>query len=159
MKNATVFIASSSELKKARIELVDLLQDLKYKVGGEEITFKPVLWEFMDSSMGKTRKEDEYLEALRRCDICLVLFWHTLGEYTVEELNIAVSERALGKKPKHIFVFFKEPAGEVSSELKDFKQNFTLIYPDIPKYIFADEKTLRDTVASIFQGRSNTFVQ
>ena len=74
-----IFIASSAELKTERLELVDLLLDSNNDTKNVGIQFKPVVWEFMDSSMQEGRKEDEYLVRLKECEICLVLFWKTLG--------------------------------------------------------------------------------
>ena len=53
-----IFIASSAELRTERLELVDLLLDLNNDTKNVGIQFKPVVWEFMDSSMQEGRKED-----------------------------------------------------------------------------------------------------
>lgn len=131
MKTIKLFIASSAELKNERMELVDLMQDLNDELEEKCIKFKPVLWEYMDSSMRAGRKEDEYLVKLRECEICIVLFWRTLGEYTVEELDVAMAEMQAGRLPKKVFVLFKEPADDISEELASFKKrlkNKELIY-------------------------------
>lgn len=65
------------------MELVDLIQDLNDELEDIHIKIRPILWEYIDSSMGEIRKEDKYLKRLKECDICLVLFWRTLGEYYV----------------------------------------------------------------------------
>lgn len=123
MKRNDVFIASSAELKSERMELVDLMQDLNDELEIKGVNFKPVLWEYMDSSMRAGRKEDEYLVKLRECEICIVLFWRTLGEYTAEELNVAVTEMQAGRLPKKVYVLFKEPADDISEELASFKKD------------------------------------
>ena len=123
MKILNVFIASSAELKSERMELVDLMQDLNDELETKGVKFKPVLWEYMDSSMRAGRKEDEYLVKLRECEICIVLFWRTLGEYTVEELDVAVAEMQARRLPKRVFVFFKEPVDDISEELVFFKKD------------------------------------
>ena len=148
MKIVKVFIASSAELKQERMELVDLLQDLNDEVEDQTIRFKPVLWEYMDSSMGKMRKEDEYLEKLRLCEICLVLFWRTLGEYTVEELDYAVAEMQAGRLPQRVYVLFKEPYDGISDELVKFKESYSLRYPHIPVQTIKDQKMLRELVTT-----------
>lgn len=148
MKTIIFFIASSSELKRERMELVDLMQDLNEVYKEKNFKLKPVLWEYMDSSMRAERKEDEYLEKLRQCEICLVLFWRTLGEYTVEELDVAVKEMMAGRLPKQVYVLFKEPCDGISKELVDFKESFSLRYPHIPIQTFKDEKMLREHVTN-----------
>lgn len=69
-----IFIASSSELKLERMELVDLMMDLNQNSAFKlrDIKFTPVLWEYMDSSMRSQRKEDEYLMEL--CNVIFVLY-------------------------------------------------------------------------------------
>lgn len=149
MKIVKVFIASSAELKQERMELVDLLQDLNDEMEERGTKFKPVLWEYMDSSMGEKRKEDEYLEKLRGCEICIVLIWRTLGEYTVEELDVAVAEMHAGRLPKQVYVLFKEPCEGISNELVGFKKNFSVKYPHIPTLKFSDEKLLRTNITNL----------
>ena len=99
----------------------------------------------MDSSMQEGRKEDEYLLRLKECDICFVMFWHTLGEYTVEEIDVAAKEMQAGRCPKHVFVLFKK-SGDISPELLEFKNNFSQNYPNIPYSIFSNISSLRTEV-------------
>lgn len=148
MKILNVFIASSAELKSERMELVDLMQDLNDELETKGVKFKPVLWEYMDSSMRAGRKEDEYLVKLRECEICIVLFWRTLGEYTVEELDVAVAEMQAGRYPKEVHVFFKEPAENASEELVSFKENFYDKYQLNPE-AFNDISSLRKQIKGI----------
>lgn len=149
MKNKRVFIASSSELKRERMVIVDFLQDLNDDVYAQGIRYKPVLWEYMDSSMGEKHKEAEYLEKLRQCEICLVLFWRTLGEYTKEELDVAVEEMAAGRLPKKVYVLYKIPADSISQDLHIFKQDFTRKYPNILSFTFENTKILRNIANDI----------
>ncbi len=142
-----IFIASSAELRTERLELVDLLLDLNNDTKNIGIQFKPVVWEFMDSSMQEGRKEDEYLVRLKECEICLVLFWKTLGEYTVEELDVADKEMHAGSLPKKVLVLFKEPSDGISPELLAFKDRYSKKYTDIPSRIFTDMKSLKDIVS------------
>lgn len=149
MKKISIFIASSSELKSERNELVDLIQDLNEEYENKNIKLKAVLWEFMDSSMGEARKEDEYLEKLRECEICVVMFWQTLGEYTEEELKVAVTEMNTGKLPKRVYVLFKEPCENISKELTKFKLSFPEKYPHIPVLYFHDLELLREITTNL----------
>lgn len=144
-----VFIASSAELKIERLELVDLLLDLNIEMKGQGVKWKSVLWEFMDSSMQEGRKEDEYLEKLKKCEVCVVIFWKTLGQYTVEELDVAVAEMKSDRLPKHVYVWFKEPSDGISPELSVFKKNFSKNYPDVPHSVFMDAETLRKEVTEV----------
>lgn len=149
MQTIKVFIASSAELRRERMELVDLIQDLNIETKKLGFMFKPVLWEYMDSSMRIERKEDEYLEKLRECEICIVLFWNTLGEYTKEELNVAMNEKLSGRMPEEIHVLYKTPAVEQTEEMQKFKEDYDRNYSPIPFDCFESTKELRNLVSEI----------
>lgn len=150
MKTIKLFIASSAELTRERMELVDLMQDMNDDLEGRNIKLKPVLWEYMDSSMRAERKEDEYLAKLRESEICIVLFWQILGEYSVEELDVAVEEMRAGRCPNEVHVLFKEPAENASVELISFKENFYDKYQLNPE-MFNDISSLRKQLEYILQ--------
>ena len=138
------------------MELVDLMQDMNEDIKGRDIKFKPVLWEYMDSSMRAARKEDEYLEKLRESEICIVLFWQTLGEYTVEELNVAADEMKNGRFPKEVHVLFKEPAENASKELISFKNGFSYTYA-LDQIVFENTKILRMQVEKLLTDYINIY--
>lgn len=150
MNTIKIFIVSSAELKRERMELVDLMQDLNETLVEHSIKLKPELWEYMDSSMRAERKEDEYLVKLRECEICIVLFWKIRGEYSVEELDVATEEMRAGRCPKEVYVFFKEPAENASEELILFKKDFNNKYRIQPT-VFDNADTLRKHVESIIR--------
>ena len=150
MEQRNIFIASSSELKRERMELVDLMQDLNRAVfRAQGIKLKSVLWEYMDSSMRAERKEDEYLVRLRECEVCIVLFWRILGEYTEEELDVSVAEQLAGQMPKRVYVLFKEPCDGISDGLAAMKQQFVSRYPNTPVQTFETIAQLREQVTNI----------
>ncbi|MBO6075042.1 MAG: hypothetical protein J6P74_07935 [Paludibacteraceae bacterium] len=150
MKKINIFIASSSELKHERDELTDLFLDLNQETFYDNgIRLHAERWEYADSSMRIARKEDEYLNRLRTCEISITMFWHTLGEYTLEELDVAEVEKKAGRLPKANYVFFKKPINSLSSELTNFKDSFAERYPSVPTYTFDDYITLRQQVAEI----------
>ncbi len=150
MKTINIFIASSAELRKERDELTDLFLDLNQEsFYAKGIQLHAERWEYADSSMRTERKEDEYLNRLRTCDISITMFWNTLGEYTVEELDVAEAEKNAGRIPKTNYVFFKNPENSISPELADFQASFAERYPSVPIYTFDDNLSLRQQVAKI----------
>lgn len=124
MKTIKVFVASSSELGLERMMIADFILDLNRNVKPLGIKLKPIMWEYMDSSMRAARKEDEYLDKLRDCELCIVLFWKTLGQYTKEELDEAISGMNADRNPKNIYVLFKDSAEIITEELAEFKNSF-----------------------------------
>lgn len=148
MEAKKIFIASSSEMRKERLEIVDLLMDLNDKYEDAGIRFEPVIWEYMDSSMRETRKEDDYLKEMVRCQICIVMFWRTMGEYTVEEFEVALKELQANKNIKAVYLLFKEPDDDITAELSEFKRKCQTVYQDIT-YRFSSIAELRKLVASL----------
>ena len=125
MKTIKIFLASSEELKDERLEMTDLVSRLNQTFKGRGIQLELKRWEYLDSSMGDERKQDEYNKVLRECDICLVLFWRKFGSYTAEELDVAYQCHKNKVKPEKIYVFFKNPdENDVTSELKEFIKSY-----------------------------------
>ncbi len=127
MKTIKVFIASSDELKPERDKFDTLFNHLNSIFTARGIRLEPVKWEFLDSSMGRLHKQEEYNREIKECDICVVMFWQKFGDYTDEELRVADGEMRTGRKPVKIYVFFKEP-GDVSQDLQEFKDSFDKAY-------------------------------
>ena len=127
MKTIKVFIASSDELKPEREKFDTLFNHLNSIFTARGIRLEPVKWEFLDSSMGRLHKQEEYNREIKKCDICVVMFWQKFGDYTDEELRVADAEMRAGRKPVKIYVFFKE-SGDVSRELQEFKASFDKVY-------------------------------
>lgn len=128
MRTIKVFIASSEELKQERLELAGMIQELNDCLESYDIRINPIKWEYLDASMNEERKQTEYNNALRECDICLVLFWTKFGDFTAEELNIAYEGLKAGENPRKLYVYFKETSAEATPDLKDFKNQFTTNY-------------------------------
>ena len=123
MKTIKIFVASSEEMREERLELADFFSHLNriFKCRGFELEISK--WEYLDESMGPAHKQQEYNEEIKTCDLCLVLYWTRLGNYTVEELTTAYDELKAGRKPYKLYVYFKE-LGEATPEMQAFKAGF-----------------------------------
>ena len=127
LRTVKVFIASSDELTPERKEFDTLFHHLNSIFTARGIRLEPVKWEFLDSSMGLLHKQEEYNREIKKCDICVVMFWQKFGEYTETELKVADTELRAGRKPAKIYIFFKEP-GDISAPLQEFKESFDQVY-------------------------------
>ena len=75
------------------------------------------------------------------------MFWCSLGEYTVEELEVAVAEMQAGRLPKKVLILFKETTDDViSPNLLELKKNYLKKYPNITYIVFSDAESLRSHV-------------
>lgn len=120
MKTVRIFLASSSELSDERIQLASLIENLNYRFEPRGFKLQLIKWEYLDSSMNASRKQDEYNAELSKCDICMIMFWKSLGRYTREEFNCAYDGFCEGRKPYKIYVFFKETEMP-NKEVAEFK--------------------------------------
>lgn len=146
MQRIRIFIASSSEMRKERLELGDLLADMSEA----DVDYIPVKWEYMDSSLHEERKEDEYLRQLRKSEVCIVMLWRTLGQYTKEELEVALAEQEAGNKPRVIRILFKEGDGEATPELVAYRTELEQKHGSLI-HTFNQTDELRDLVRTIIQ--------
>ena len=104
-----------------------MIQQLNKALKPRGIEIEPIKWEYLDSYMNEERKQTEYNNALKECELCLVMYWTRFGEYTEEELTTAWECLKSGNNPKKLYVYFKEPCNE-TKELKDFKDSFVTRY-------------------------------
>ena len=121
-KTISIFLASSNELKIDRIEFGDFVRSLDniYEKRGTRVEL--LKWEEFDAAYNDRRKQDEYNEIIRTCNIFLALFHTKAGHYTIEEFEVAYKEFQLKKLPK-IYIFCKDlqPGEFELPELTDFK--------------------------------------
>lgn len=120
MDKLKIFLASSEELKPERLEIAALVNHINFALEKFSKKLYLVKWEYLDSSMGPLRKQEEYNIKLRSCDICLILFWKRFGIYTKEEFETA-RERMKEEKPEEVIVLFKDDK-EISQEIRDLKK-------------------------------------
>lgn len=101
-----IFLASSSELEADRREF-EIFVNRKNKLWAQRgVLIKLVQWEDFLDAVSKTRLQDEYNQAIRDCDLFVMLFHTKVGPYTGEEFEVALAQfRATGKPL--IFTYFK----------------------------------------------------
>lgn len=148
-----VFIASSSEMHHERLVLVDLFTDMST----EEMYYQPVKWEYVDKALRVERKEDQYLRRLRDCDVCVTMFWKTLGKYTAEEFEDAIKEQKLGNNIKKVLVLVKKDSSDVDESLTGFLSNIEKEYGCTPVSFYDDTQLKTEVVKFLFdvEGRSD----
>ena len=108
-KKICIFIGSSIvEFKEERMELENFIHRLSNDFEDRYDTrVIPVVCEAFDPAMARTRKQDDYLESMRGCEMCFFLFYTRAGEYTREEFREAY-QTFLDKGAPKVYVYFKE---------------------------------------------------
>ena len=123
MKTIKIFLASSEELENDRKEfgnLIRRLDDIYFRRG---VHLQLIMWEDLDFAYNNHRKQDEYNEAIRQCDVFIALFYKQAGKYTLEEFDVAKQENLKRKLPQVIIYCRDLLENDVeSAALADFKQ-------------------------------------
>ena len=79
--------------------------------------------DFLDA-VAKTRLQDEYNQAIRECDVFVMLFFTKVGKYTAEEFETAFGQFKATNKP-FIFTYFKDaPISTGSADEDDLTSLF-----------------------------------
>jgi hypothetical protein len=100
-KKVNIFVASSGELAEERKETILIVDSINKNF--HHLELKVIRWE-IDLESGSYEKEkiqDEINPLLDASDIVFVLVYSKIGEYTLEEYNLAMA------KNKKVFLYFK----------------------------------------------------
>ncbi len=114
-------IAATEELHQEMLEFTSLIEHLNKVLRPRGIELKRVKW-------NSEEEKGDFQEKLKDCEFCLKLYWTELSSNSEKELRLAYDRLKQGDNPKNLYVFFKEPANDISDALKDFKANFVTNY-------------------------------
>ena len=129
MKTIKIFLASSGELEPERKEFADIVCNLNTSLEKMGFNVQLIKWEYLNSSMScDRRKQDEYNAKLAESELCVVLFWTKLGQYTKEEFDAAYKALSSDSNPQKLYVFFKDSDRELEPALREFRDSFESRY-------------------------------
>ena len=125
MKNITVFLASSDELKNDRNSFHSLVASLDEIFEPRGYRIRCRRWEDFSAFCTGSRTQDDYNRIVRASDICICMFHRKAGEYTIEEFNQALDEYVKSQSHPKTFVYIRALIeGEMENEaLKRFKED------------------------------------
>jgi len=132
IKKVKIFLASSSELKTDREQFEIFINRENKEWVDKGVFFELVIWEDFLDSMSKTRLQDEYNNAIKECDIFVMLFFKKVGLYTQEEFETAFGQFIEKSRPL-IYTYFKK------SEI-----NIGSINPEEMKSVWAFQEKLKE---------------
>lgn len=107
MQTIRIFLASSAELKDDRDQFEIAVNRKNKEWVKRGIFLELVVWEDFIDAVSRTRLQDEYNQAIRGCDLFVMLFWTKVGQYTEEEFETAFAQFQATAKP-FIFTYFKD---------------------------------------------------
>lgn len=85
-----IFLASSEELNSDRKAFRNFCGNVNIVLAEHQYRIQPLMWEDFGAEYNLTRKQDDYNKKIRESNIVLVLFKTIAGQYTIEELQVAV---------------------------------------------------------------------
>ena len=107
MVTKKIFLASSSELKEDRKQFEIFIGRKNKDWVARGVFLELVVWEDFLDAVSQTRLQDEYNQAIRECDLFVMLFCTKVGQYTEEEFATAFGQFKATNKP-FIFTYFKD---------------------------------------------------
>ena len=140
-----IFLASSSELKKDREEVIMHIHKLNDIYDGKFV-FKPEVWEHLDEGYNGKASQRRYNEKVQNSQVFIALFHRLAGRYTIEELYEA--RKAIEEHNLRSICIFQKKLGEEDNEevrLKKLKKILDLRYKYFmpPAYNHVAELCLR----------------
>ena len=136
MKTIRIFIGSSVEdLEQERIKLISFIQGLNNKYHNRDIFIEGYL-------NGAQLQQSDYIKS--KADVTIFMFYHCVGEYTLQELRLAHAAFVEKGKP-NVYVFFKSvDAGEPAPD-EDIKQCIKVIFDEYGHYynVFSHVDTIK----------------
>ena len=110
MQNFRLFLASSvTDLHRERMEIGNFIRVLNDRLtdSGADVYFRLGMCEYISDAVADGRKQDVYNSGIRDSGLCVFLFWHRAGEYTLEELNAARTAYRENGSPE-VMIFIKD---------------------------------------------------
>jgi formylglycine-generating enzyme required for sulfatase activity/predicted ATPase len=120
LKTFKIFLASSNEHKDERDQINLMITKEKKQLEKQSIRFEVIRWEDMLKSFQKESFQDSINEQLFLCDIFIVLFSSRVGDFTLQEFELAHERLKQNQKPHYLFVFFKEIVMDDSIDIDDY---------------------------------------
>lgn len=159
MKKIKIFLASSEELRRERLEIADLIGHMNLALENEDMRIYLVKWEYLDASMSERHKQEEYNRTLEQCNLCFVLFATRFGKYTESELKTAYDKLCDGGTDTgKLTVFFKDAVAE-ADELREFRSTFKYSYPEIPTETFDSVVSLEKEFLKVWNRYQQEFLE
>ena len=114
-KTISFFLASSiNEIQLDRLSIGDFISQLNNLYYSKNIFIKLYKCEndYMDHSVMEGGSQKYLDDIIRTSDLCFVIFWKKVGDYTKHELELALESYAKNKQPKVVVYFKKIPENE-----------------------------------------------
>ena len=124
METKKIFLASAGELSEDRKEFGNFINKVRAHYRNRGYDFFLIEWEYLENDDNTYRKQDEYNEHIKDCDIFVSLFYTRAGEYTQEEFRIALQESKKRNLPMLTFMRVLEEGKTAKDSLIKFQEKY-----------------------------------
>lgn len=107
MQIKKVFLASSAELVEDRRSFAAMISRKNDEWVDKGVYVKLAAWENFLDAMAPGGLQQAYNQAIRDCELFVMLFWTKVGKYTEEEFDTAVGQFQANSKP-FVFTYYKD---------------------------------------------------
>lgn len=141
-KTINIFLASSiNEFKNERNEIGDFIRRIQDILIEYDIFLKLIVCEYLDNNISILgRKQEDYNQKIKTCDIFFMLIGQKLGDYTKEEYNVARQNQ----REIHVAFISSSKEESVTRFIKEIKNK-----PNIHTYQNINNYELKYTLGKI----------
>jgi len=159
MKTIKIFLSSAGELIEERKEISSFIRQENDRLINDGIYFQLIVWEELFHSFTGDRIQNYFNQEIAKSDIVIALFHKKVGQFTKEEFDIAYNNLKEGKKPKYLFVFFKN-ANVSMSDLNEDIMAVAKLKKEIEnvEQIYSNYDSTQDLILRIKQQLSQLIV-
>lgn len=124
LKTVKIFVASAGELSQDRVEFGNFINKLRAHYKARGFDFDPIEWEYLENDDHTHRKQDEYNEHIKNCDVFVSLFYTRAGHFTIEEYKIALEQNKKRNLPMLTFTRKLENGKKADDSLVNFRKEY-----------------------------------
>jgi hypothetical protein len=135
-----IFLASSSELDLERAHIGDLCNDINSLIAETAVRVRLLKWEVFDPFFKGERKQSEYDQQVKKADIFIALFRSKAGKFTLEEVDVAITNHTQNQRPQELYCFIQDWQEKRELDVDELKAKTSA---DCVTDLFADIKDLK----------------
>lgn len=119
VNNIKIFIASQDILNPERDFIEKIIREKNDDFVPKQIYLKPKRYENVDKGNTDKRIQDEFMKLIDSSEYFILILWNSIGNYSKEEFEYAISNRLAGKNPEKILVLNKTNNADFDEKYRD----------------------------------------
>lgn len=146
MNFVKLFLASSiTEFHATRLHIGNFVREMNDDLIQHEAYAEMAMCEDLSNAVAFNRKQDEYNQSIQESDLFYLLVGSKVGQYTMEEVHIALNQYRIAGKPALFPFIVKKGKNESTDE--SVQQLITLLEREnIPVFCTSSVKDIEDSI-------------